>query len=565
MKKRLLALATMLLCIVIALSSCALFTPTIKFNKFVQKDVAFESDPALTAVNKLDIKGAQEEIFDFTMGYSEDTVVLIDTNQDNGLKTTTIYNIATNQVIWKESDTESKSGDSIKTVEYSVTMETLYIGYESVTMMIVEKKTTTIKEEDVDVVYDVTVLTETGAEVVAFKDVNKDALEASIWSAADLFSIQYKVYRVSEDGSASFAFDWSDLIEEPSILLEKAGDYYVDYNIEKEAVFVYNSNMELSATYIAPMYGEDFIENFGEVIFNANVLSNGNVLIQYMVHQDAMAQKYTFLMMGEKYNLYSVLLEAKSGKTKKLQLNYLIDSVEYDNSPIYCMGVSEKIENVAIGYAIEDQRINHNATAAKILALTNNGHITGVLEAPVIGATFEGGFEMVGKNRWELYTVDGRTFMLDENGVILGENFTVDDSNADVFVSNERVYDWNLNLKADFQRDAEEVYVMEHGVLCQTQKGEIKLYFDDEIKTFATESQAKDGKRTLEYLSRGAYMIIDTTGTDAKYEIYNSQGVRLTIITDKVSTPELVKVAGNGAILLCAEAEDGSMVYYRVG
>lgn len=566
MKKRLLALAAMMLCIVMALSSCALFTPTINFSKFVQKDVEPESAPVLTTINKLDIVGLQEEIFDWTVDYSEDAVVLIDTNEDNGLKTTTIYNVATNQIVWKESDTESKSSDSTTKVEYSVVMETLYTDYEPVTMMIVEKKSTTTKGTEVDVIYDVTVLTETGAEVVAFKDVNKDALEKSIWSAADLFSIQHKVYRVSEDGSVTFAFDWSDLIEQPSILLQKAGNYYIDYNIEQKSVFIYNTNLELTATYFAPMYGDDYISDFGEVIFNASVLSNGNVLIQYTVHEDAMAQKYTFLMMGQKYNLYSVLLDAKTGKAKELQLDYLIGWVEYGTDMEY-MGVSEKIENVAVGYLIEDHRINHNEVAAQVFSLTNNGRVAGVLEAPAVGVMFEYGygFEMVGKNRWELPTVDGRTFMVDEKGVILGENFTVDDSNADVFLSNERVYDWDLKLKADFQRDAELVWVMDYGVLCQTQKGEVKLYFDDETKTFVTESQAKGENRTLEYLSRGAYMIVDTTDADAKYEIYNSQGVRLTIITDKVSTPELVKVAGNGAILLCAEAENGSVVYYRVG
>lgn len=172
---------------------------------------------------------------------------------------------------------------------------------------------------------------------------------------------------------------------------------------------------------------------------------------------------------------------------------------------------------------------------------------------------------MVAKNRWEFSTIDGRVFMVDEEGVVLGENFNVDDSNADLFVSNKRLYDWDLNLKADLQQDATElIFVMDHGVLYETQKGEWKLYYNGTTQTIINESQAKEGKRTFQFLDRGAFMIVDETKTDPKYEIYNSMGALLGTITDNVSIPKR-KIAENGAILLCAEAEDGSVVYYRVG
>ncbi len=565
MKKRLLVLTAMMLCIVMTLSSCALFTPTVRFKNFVQKDTESEITPTLTTVNKLDLKGV---VNTDSVGliYTEDLVLLVDTNKSNGLKTNTVYNLATNKTICERTDSLNQSGNSTIKIEHSITMETLHVDGEAVTMVIIEKKTTTTTGKETDVVYDVTVLTEKGEEVVTFEDVNKTALEESIWSAADLFSIQYKVYRVREDGSASFAFNWSDLRQEPSVLLEKAGDYYVDYDLEKEAVFVYDSDLEMTATYVAPTYGgEDYIEDLGEVIFNANVLSNGNVLIQYIVRQDIMAQRYTFLMLGQKYNLYSVLLQAKNGKARKLNLNYLIEWVEYGIDAEY-RGVSEKVENIAIGYAIEDQRINHNATAAKVLSLTNGGFISGVLDAPVLGATLEGGFCMVAKNRWEFSTIDGRVFMVDEEGVVLGENFHVDDSNADLFVSNKRLYDWDLNLKADLQQDATElIFVMDHGVLYETQKGEWKLYYNGTTQTIINESQAKEGKRTFQFLDRGAFMIVDETKTDPKYEIYNSMGALLGTITDNVSIPKR-KIAENGAILLWAKAKDSSAVYYyRIG
>ncbi len=564
--KRLLVLTALMLCAVMALSSCSLFTPTIKFKKFVQKDVEVDTARLLSTLSKLDVKGVEAAMDDYEDGYSKDVVVLVDTNQENGLKTTAVYNIATNQIIWRKTDTEKKLVDGSEKVEYSVTLKVLYVNDESVTMAIVEKKTTTTKGKEADVVHDVTLLSENGAEVAVFQDINRSSLESSMWFVADLFCIQYKVYRVTEDGNASFAFAWSDLRQEPSILMEKAGDYYIDYNIEQKSVFIYNTNLELTATYFAPMYGDDYISDFGEVIFNASVLSNGNVLIQYTVREDAMAQKYTLLMMGQKYNLYSVLLDAKTGKAEKLQLDYLIGWVEYGTDMEY-MGVSEKIENVAVGYLIEDHRINHNETAAQVLSLTNNGRIAGILEAPAMGVMFEYGygFNMVGKNRWEFSTVDGRTYMINEKGVVIGENFNVDDSNAEIFMSNRRIYDWDLNLKTDLQRDVTNLYFMDYGVLYQTQKGETKFYYNGETQTLITESQAKQGKHKLQHLSGGAYMIIDSTSSNPQYKIYNAQGTLLKIITDQVGIPEVVKVAENGAILLRAQAKDYFTVYYRIG
>ena len=57
MKKRLFALTAMMLCIVMALSSCSLFGSAIKFKNFVDKDFQPDVDPSLTTLEKLDISG----------------------------------------------------------------------------------------------------------------------------------------------------------------------------------------------------------------------------------------------------------------------------------------------------------------------------------------------------------------------------------------------------------------------------------------------------------------------------------------------------------------------------
>lgn len=562
MKKRLLALAAMMLCVVMMLSSCALFTPNLKFKKLIQKDAEPETDPALNALIKLDVKGSNSSDY-----YSSDLVVLVDTNQTNGLKTTTVYNVATNQTIWTATDSDSESGTGSVKVEYSVKMMNVYPDQEAVTLLYVTKETTTTNDGDIDREYDMTIMTETGAEIVALSDIDVNEIENSSWETDDLLCVDGKVYRISDNGSVSVAFDWNDLREEPKNL-HKAGDYYVAR--EENAVYIYDGSLNMTAAYRAPMYDMEDNEDEGfslDNFFQAHVLSNGNVLVQYLVRQDTFAKKYTFLMEGEKYNLYSVLVQAKNGKTKDLSLDYLIEYVAVQDEFSYG-GVSEKIDNLAMAFAIEDQRINMDEASAKVLSMTNKGRIAGVVKDPVPNACLAEGFELVAKNRWAVYTADGRSFLLNEKGDVIGEVSGLGSSNEFGFVVNKKVYDWDLNMKIDLTKeDAVSVQMMRNSIIFRTEDAEVKHYINGEIKTLVSKDQAKDGKLSFTRLSKGAYMITDDTDTaKTKYHVYSENGTLLATITDDVYTPSVVKTASNGALLLSAQSKDSNnVVYYRVG
>ncbi len=566
MKKRLLTLATMMLCVVMMFSSCALFTPTVRFKNFVDSNFEPDIDPTPTSFKKLDVKGNLDSNAPYYL--TGNLLVMSDTNKTTQQKVTTVYNFETDKTIWSGENSLTKVTGGNTRIEYVVTKRVVIIDDTVVSLALIEKRTTTNNGvgKKTETVYDITVLTESGAEVVALKDVDKASVDKSIWVAADLFCIQQKVYRIGKDGSAIFAFDWSNARKEPSSLLEKAGDYYVDSYYENESIFIYDDCLNLTATYIAPVYSFGVTDNaLGEVIFNANALSNGNVLVQYLVRQDAMAQKYSFLLEGEKFNIYSVLVEAKSGKTKKLDLNYLIAWVDYGSNVEY-MGVGEKVDNVAVGYLIENQRINRNEIAAKVLSVKNNGHIAGVLDVSVPGAVLDYGFEVVAHNRWEVETADGRKFIVDQTGEIVGEDFNVDQRNAELFITNKRIYSWDFEMKYDLTKEkATDVHVMNHSVLFKTEKGEVKLYVGGEVKTLISEAEAKDGSRFFCELSNGVYLITDVSGLKTKYEIYNDLGVLLDTITDDVSIPTVQEISENGVILLSAKPKDNSAtVYYRI-
>ncbi len=569
MKKRLFALTALMLCVVMALSSCALFTRTIKFKNFVDQDYEVEIHPTPTSFKKLDFGGStpkEDDSYDRTRYYS-DMVILSASNISTGARTTTtVYNMATDKVIWSGTDSMTEAGDERIYVSHDARSEVFYIDGEHVALAIVETETEIRKGYQVTkTVYDVAVFAENGEKVVELKDVNKSAVNDSIWARADLFSIQNKVYRVLKDGSVKFAFDWSDARKMPSLALEKAGDFYVEdlSRSSKGFVMIYDNELNPTATYAVPSYdGKTAIE----MGFHAYVLANGNVLVQYNVLQDAMAKKYTYLSDGEKYNLYSFLIEAKNGKVKELDLDYRIIIVR-NGFETEENGIGEKVENMAIAYPVKDQRIDRGALAAKVLSLKNNGRVAGVLDVPVASATLENGFYGIADNRWEFETIDGRKIIVDEKGTVLAEDFNVSNRNTEYFVVSDRIYDWNFDVKYDLTEENDTMlYVMNHSVLFKTKNGETKLYANGEVKTVISEAESKENKRTLRRLCGGAYMIIDVTSLETKYEIYNDLGELLGTITDNVSVPELYKVTEDGIILLSAKMMNNTTTnYYRLG
>ena len=563
MKKKLFAIAAMMLCIVMLLSSCSLLSGSIKFKKFADDNYQPDVDASRTTVEKVDING------NLSYPAAGNVIVLQGKNKTTGRATHTIYNMETNKVIWKGENSFTKLADGDETVEYTLQLKEIFIDDEEIGLVIVTKETKTVTSFS-KTVYDVTVWAEDGTEVVSLKDVDTTKVANSIWTVSDLFSIQEKVYRISKNGNVAYAFDWSSARQKPSTYLTKAGGYYVDFSSYsgEGSVSVYDDCLNTVMTYTPPAYdvlGSD--STLFDLTTHTHILSNGNVILQYVVGQDIMAKKYDFLLLGGKYNLHTVLLEAETGKIKELKLDYIIQEVGfgYMNED---MGVSKDVENVAIAYPIEDGRINQSGSAAKLLSLKNNGKIEGALELPIMGMTVEDGITAVAHNRWLINAVNGRSYIVDENGDIVGEDFNVTDRNADFFLMDDRIYDWNLDVKYDLSSEnVDEIYVMNHSVFFKTKEGAFKLYANGELKTLADEKAATEGKRFVKYLCEGAYLIMDANDSaGTKYEIYNDMGVLLdTVVGNK--TPEFCAMTEDGVILLCAHVTGSAtdMVYYRIG
>ncbi len=540
MKKRMLTLATMMLCIAMMLSSCSLFTAKLKFKKVVQEGAAPETQAILTSAAKVDVVG------DASSNYSSDNLVVFSGyDSSSSSRTTTVYNLEKGQTVWSGTDTAD--------VKYTVDLKNVTVDSKQISILFVYEKGTKST-------YKVTVLAESGAEITTLNNVNKTTFEENVWVASDILCVQDKIYRVSADGSVNEAGNWSSLKQAPRSL-QKAGDYYVDVRSSSYPVIIYDSSLNVTATYNVPMY-DSSISNY-----SANPLSNGNVIVQYMVRQDTMAKKYDLLMSGTKYNFYTVLIEAKNGKVKELNLDYVFVGT---NNTVYGdaledMGVSEKIDNLIPAYPIEKKHVNRNYNSAKVLSLTNGGRVAGVLEAPAPDVLLADGVEVIAQNRWRVSTFDGGRLLLDEKGKVIGAFSEPDAIKADFLVKDNKVYDWNLNVKIDLnEKDAENVFVLNHGILFENSDGENLLYTNGNVQTLIDKD---DAGRSLSRLSAGAFMITDMSGS-IKYEIYNDQGTLLTTITDPLNTPYVEKVTPNGVLLICVSVRDNGdskLEYYRVG
>lgn len=558
MKKKLLVLVAMLLCVVTVLASCA---SSMKFEKVVGDGTYNDENPTLTTTAKLDVKGEIE------LEDSEGDLVLFeDFDAETGNTTYTVYNVALGKTIWTgtTSETEPDANGNYTAVDYEVNfME----QWDATLISVMTMNLTATKTEDgydYDTKMDIKAMAADGTEFVSITDVKENQM-ANSWFVEDLICLNGKVYRIADDGSVAAAFDWSDLRGEPDEDLEKVGAFY--FEELDEGLAVYDASLNLISTYYLPSYTTE-----GDYY----VLSNGNVLIQYAVAQDIMTEDYDYLDGMGKYNLHSFLLNAENGKLKELKLDFVVEEVWAYDANDEDWYYNEKIENVAWVSYIVDQRIDTNDEAIKMVALSNNGKEVGVIDG-LIPNMAPYCLELVATNRWIAWNMQEEAFLLNEKGEILGEVTGIDweDMNENFFVLNYKIYDWDLNVKVDLveQKIEDDYTIMDHSVLFENEDGEQKLYVNGEVKTLIDKATAEAGKRELVVLSDALYVIIDTaTEGKVKYELYNDIGTLLTAIDNAIFTPDcLIYTAdSNNAVLIAgmsvpAEGEDSVVVYYRVG
>ena len=168
-------------------------------------------------------------------------------------------------------------------------------------------------------------------------------------------------------------------LPQPDAYSEKYFYYYTGQSIE-----IYDRDFNYVSRWDLP-YSGSYLEESSVPFY---VLNNGNVFIQYLVKTDAEAEEYDLITFNGnnayKYNLCTIILEAKTGKTTKVKTNYYFTRVLNAQTLADMTGqypyFSDKLENIAKVRPIVDKRIDTSTPALDYVLLKNNGEVTASLK-----------------------------------------------------------------------------------------------------------------------------------------------------------------------------------------
>lgn len=189
---------------------------------------------------------------------------------------------------------------------------------------------------------------------------------------SDLFAIGGKVYRVNEDMKAELVCDYGIAARPEVEKMVKVGDNYI---ISSTGTYtVYDNELNVLWRYDAPGYANNC---------DAYVLSNGALLVQYIVQLDQNAKDFDLRYGADgKYDLVTLIVN-KKGTTEITDANYLIESLEpsvedADGKMVY----DDKVDNLAFIYPIgEDKMPDQTEANKKLVLLSNDGEIEAWVEA----------------------------------------------------------------------------------------------------------------------------------------------------------------------------------------
>ncbi len=567
MKKRILALVAAMLCVVTVLASCA---SSMKFEKIVGDAAYNDENPTLTAAKKVAVEG---DVADRPEGYEGDLVVFED--YKDGKTTYTVYNLATDAVVYTVTDSEksetvdNKTTDTVVDIEigldYNAETEVSWFAVSTTTTVTVTEETADGVEEDETETVVFSLRNAKGEEFATFS--NKGERFPRFAQKLDLILLEDAVYRVAEDGSIAKAFDMPAFAAFPA-LQNKQGDYYYAAVRETNSVYVYDAELNMVAYVQAPSYVD-------EVIYH--VLNDGNVLLQYTEELGQFEEDYDFSEDGERFNLYSFLLNVEKNSTKELKLDYIVarldNQAETDNW-LY----SEKIENVAWIFEIEDQRLNQTPSAMKMVKLNNKAKVKGEISGLVPNQNPYYGIKSVAPDRWVVSDLAGNKFLLNGEGEVMGNvnGLNLENLNAFYILMNNKIYDWDLNVKYDMAANkATTVQQMNHGVLMTNEDGETLFYANGEVKTLINKDAAEKNVVAMKNKSFFVVATLDEENAITSYKVYNDLGNAVITInkTDATFNPAnaVVCAAGsNNAMLIRGiytntEDDTSKWVYYRIG
>lgn len=307
---------------------------------------------------------------------------------------------------------------------------------------------------------------------------------------------------------------------------------------------VYDENGVMKGFYEFPSYADN------TAVFPLN---NGNVLLQYVVEVKQIdgikiqPEEYDFEQNDVKYKLYSLLLDAETGKTIALTLDCLISELitRYSLNE-NGQQVTDKVENIAFIIPIENQQVD---TSNEVWTLMDNDGTTEALEKWVAGQ--DGNPQLISDGIFVVSTQNGRRYLFDSNRKMIGDVTGSTVRNGYV-ITNTTVFDCFGHALVDLAADGFTVdTVADSGVwLRKTMNGNVTnwLLSDGDLMIKA------DGvNQVLSYRGSDMYAIYDVEKDVYRY--IGTDGDQLGQFREPLKT---AAVLNNCVLYTC---ESGSRIY----
>lgn len=324
-------------------------------------------------------------------------------------------------------------------------------------------------------------------------------------SSLDLFQFNGIIYRVDKNGKAKEVLNNPFFGSLPRFEMRTANYYYE--KTTSNGINVYNYSLELVSHWEVPY------SDVTEVVIH--VINNDNILVQYLEILPEDAKKYDILYEGQKTKLTSLIVNAKSGNERKVNLDYVVSYVYYVRDEIlngdYFDFIPSGINTIAEVRMIENKRLTGDM-GKKIVSLNNSGKIKEELFKEY------GSFvESIAKNRFIATDRSDVTYLLDENGEKIGMFNAYANHNEQYVIANDRIYNYGMKQVYDFGVDGKSyVNMLTNSVLLKGKTDNYYLY----TKSGETKSIGKDLKR----YGDSFYITEEGSGSSRTCNVYGEDG-----------------------------------------
>lgn len=548
-KSTVVLLIAMLLAAVMLFSACgsSIAIDTVKFTKITDGSIYVDEDPAHTTITE--VTALKNSTYDDQYG-SLFLFYLDEVVEDEYVTKYQVYNADTNKVVFTATDADENYIH-------------IYLARTDTDIPYFVVYTATYAKEDDEINYDKYTETTTiyAADGTLIATANYDADE---YSTADLLFFDDKVYKAAENGSFSFLADYPSLAAFPDLYMETEEYYYgvmsngrlkseSDYSL---TLVVYDKDFNVVSTYALPDYAE---------IATCIILDTDEVLLQYLVEKDPYTEDYDFYEDDTKYSYKTLIIEAEDGKAEEIVVDYCLrygENLKDEYRANY--GLDDSICAIAYAVPITDKHLDFNN--ARTCFISDDGDLSFLNDSRIEE------FYLVAPNLWEVYTSSGNTYLINEDGEIIGDISNAY-SNDMYYISETKVYDHTLTEVYNFAANKLEIVdILDKAILFENQDDELILYANGTTTTLI----AKDTDRELiddyEFLNAGFFAIIDYTDeANEKYELYNEAGTKL--LTLDYSGYFDLDIVGNywdGNIMIRVERWDSenfeyTYTYYHIG